>query len=147
MSKQPLALLIGSMLLLWIGCAGSKKSAEGTAKAKGPAVQVTSAEVFVEGEYRITTPTTLRIRRGFGEATVTLKRGNNVVRAFELERINSSNSTDLAFGYQGRSQSGMPTFDLTSLSQQKDGTYIIPYFAVPIQIEDRDYGLTLIIAE
>ncbi|HET6567286.1 MAG TPA: hypothetical protein VFG50_04920 [Rhodothermales bacterium] len=149
MTKRTLSLLTVSMLVLWIGCAGSNKATDETAKAKASdaAVQVTSAEVYVEGKYRATTPTTLRLRRGFGEAEVTLKRGNNVVRQFAVLRVNSSNGTDLVFGYQGRSQNGMPTFDLTSLSQQKDGTYVIPYFAQPILIEDREYGLSLIVEE
>lgn len=148
MIKQTLVLFIASIVLVTAGCAGSKKATSQQKTAKSSAALASqNAAVYVEGEYRVTTPATVRIRRSFGEAAVMLKRGNDVIRRFEVEPTHTSSSSDLAFGYQGQREGGIPTFDLMSLSQRKDGSYVIPYFSVPIQIVDRTNGLTLLVTE
>ena len=97
----------------------------------------------MDGEDRGTTPRTLQIRRAFGESTVSIRVGNEVVRRYEFERASSSNQSDLVYSFRGDNNDGMQTYDLTDLSQRGNRVYVVPYFEHPIRVEDRQYGLTL----
>lgn len=142
-------LLCTTMLVLWLGCGTSRESATpGEASAKPDAtasVEVIPAYVFVDGKARGTTPNTIHVRRGFGESVISLKVGNTVVRTFQVERAPTSNRSELDLTYQGRSSGTQSSFDITDLNTAQDGSYLIPYFSDSIQIEDRAYGLTLVV--
>lgn len=136
-----------AMLMLWLGCGGSRESTSPEVAAPANpvhAVTVTPAQVFVDGEDRGLTPKTLRVRRGFGESVISLHVGKNLVRTFELERARTSNRSELDLTPATGSRS---SFDLTDLNTTRNGVYLIPYFPGPVEVEDRQYGLTLIVEQ
>lgn len=103
------------------------------------------AYVFVDGRYKTVTPAEVTLRRSFSEALVTLRVGKRTVRTFEVERYNTSNRSTLDYSFSGSTQSGYLTFDLGELPVVKDTIHIVPYYTRPIQVQDRRYGLTLIV--
>jgi hypothetical protein len=103
------------------------------------------AYVFVDGRYKTVTPAEVTIRRDFAEALVTLRVGKRTVRTFEVERTNTSNRSTLEYSFSGSSQSGYLTFDLAELPVVKDTIHVVPYYERPIQVQDRRYGLTLLV--
>ncbi len=143
-------LLATFVLLLFLGgCASTSQEAQepavtknGAAKSKAPVLSKT-ARIFIDGDEKGTTPATVTVRRGFGESRVVLRQGLTLVRAFELERVYTSNGADLVYSFSGDNSSGETIYDLQELSQHKDGTYIIPFLGNSILIEDREFGLTL----
>lgn len=100
------------------------------------------ADVLVEGDYRSTTPGTIRIRRGFGERHIALYENGKPVRTYLLEPVYTSNRSDIAFFNPN------PTgpIDVQDLPTANDTLYTIPYFSQPIEIVDREFDLTLIVA-
>ena len=144
--KRPLLLsaLFGCALLV-AGCAltgpRTKKQAEPAKKAERVFPE-RRADVLVEGDYRSTTPGTIRIRRGFGERYVALHENGKPVRAFRVEPIYTSVRSDMA--YFDLNPTG--PIDVQDLPTDNDTLYTIPYFSGPIEIVDREFDLTLIVA-
>jgi len=138
-------LLSSALCLLWLGCSASREATPATAQANtGAAITVMSAQVFVDGEDRGFTPKTVQVRRGFGESVISLHVGQHIVRTFELERAHTSNRSELDLTPRTGRRS---TFDITDLNTTRNGVYLIPYFSGPVEIEDRQYGLTLVIEQ
>lgn len=100
------------------------------------------AAVYVDSRYRGLTPREIRVRRAFGETTVTLRRGEEVVRAMEVEWSRRSGSY-LPYLFGVDTDGTIPVYNLSDLDQAKDSTYIIPNLGVPIKVWDRMYGLTV----
>lgn len=100
------------------------------------------AAVYVDSRYRGLTPREIRVRRSFGETSVTLRRGKEVVRAMEVEWSRRSGSY-LPYLFGVDTDGTIPVFELEDLDQAKDSTYIIPNLGVPIKVWDRIYGLTV----
>ena len=147
--STPVLLLL--LVVLVLGCAPRKISkVEGDGGIED-AFNVESVTVFVEGRNRGVTPTTVNVVRSRGEYEVALVSGKEIVRFYEIghggdqrgpERhiINMDLERDLSgLGYR--------TFDLADLESPNDTLYIIPYVSQPISIDDRKYGLTIVITD
>ncbi len=100
------------------------------------------AAVYLDGRYRGLTPREIRVRRSFGETSVTLRRGKEVVRALEVEWARSTGSY-LPYLFGVDTEGTTMVYNVEDLEQAKDSTYIIPNLGVPIRIRDRTYGLTV----
>lgn len=145
---QFIALFAG--LLLLAGCSVSEKAVSPAPPATAQRADTTafvqkSARVFIEGREKATTPATLQVRRGFGEVEVVLVAGGNDVRTFEVERVYTSDASSLNFSFWGESSASGKEYDVQNLPTRKNGTVIIPYSPNPIVVEDREYGLTLLV--
>lgn len=139
------AIFILVMLVLLGGCRSSQKSAENDKKTSSV---YAATRVYVNGRDRGAVPGTVRVRRSFNEDTVVLRKGRTVLRRYELERVYTSNASELVYGFSGSNSAEGTTFDLTSLKVSKDSTtYIIPHLSKQFVVEDRQYGLTLVIAD
>lgn len=141
----PPALLI-LVLLLGTGCAqtGPTRPAFTSLQEDTSVVAVQGVRVFVGDDEKGLTPGTFQVRRSFGERMITLRKGREVVRVYEVEPVYTSNAADLAFGFDGDASGDVLRYDLTQLNVKKDGTFIIPHLGGrPLAIEDRQYGLTL----
>ena len=136
------------VLLLVTGCSGTSTSRPAfTAVDQDTSfAMISGIRVFVGDDEKGLTPGTFQVRRGFGEHLVTLRRGREVVRMFEVEPVYTSNAADLAFGFDRDTSGDMLRYDLSQLNVKNDGTYIIPHLGgQPLAIEDRKYGLTLVV--
>ncbi len=132
-------------LLLLMGCAQTERTKGPTRPAfavvePDTSLTVKSAQVFVEGKYKNTTPAVVHVRRGFGERLIILRQDKDTVRTFEVEFANSSSASDLRYSIEGQG-----TLDLLDLNVTRDSTFIIPYTPNGIVVEDREYGLTLVV--
>ena len=149
MRKISFVALATLFVLTAIGCASSKTNKD-AAEREGLA-DVESVRVFVEGRERGTTPMTLNIIRVRGEYEVELLQGRTLVRKFEIGHGGDQRSPERHAMYMdlARDQSGMGfrTFGLDDLETANDTLYMIPYLAQGITIEDRQYGLTMVITD
>lgn len=143
--KRPLLLsaLIGCVFL-GAGCAltGARPQQAEPAKKAEPVFPERRADVLVEGDYRSTTPSTVEVRRSFGERHVSLYVNGEMVRAFEVEPVRTSNRDWVSPTGSGP----MATIDVQNLPTQNDTLYIIPHFEHSVEIVDREFDLTLIVA-
>lgn len=107
------------------------------------------AWIFIDGMQQGTTPATVTLRREFGVDALSLHVGSRFeeVRRYEVERIITSSRRDLDYSFRGGFSNGTLTFNAAELSKDKDGTYVIPFYEVPIQIVDNDYDLLLIVKQ
>lgn len=136
------------LIVLVAGCA-SNKPEEGASVSRFTGEIV---EVFVGSRSRGATPMTLHVSRSRAEYEVTLKRGQDMVRQYEIALENATNSSperqavfmDLE---QDRGVMGMKTLSIDDLESRNDTLYYIPYYATSISIDDTDYGLTLVITD
>ena len=103
------------------------------------------ADVFVNDQYRGTTPQTIRIYRGRRELSVTLKQGRKTIRAFEVEETYSPNAGELDFSFYGTDEAGTLRFTVEELPTKDDLLFVIPFYQQLFTVEDNQYGLTLII--
>ncbi|GAB5519305.1 MAG: hypothetical protein RhofKO_15560 [Rhodothermales bacterium] len=104
-----------------------------------------AANVFVDGRYKGTTPATIRVRRDEQYRIVTLHDADgHTLRTYELENVLTSNGTELAYSFNGSDDMGMRSYDSGELPVN-DSSLVVPYFANPVQVEDRDFRLTLIV--
>jgi hypothetical protein len=151
-----LSLLILAGLLTLGGCSSSKSTAEQPPATPEGGEQAKAADakkhrtnqqayVFVDGEYVASTPAIVRVKRGFGAAAISLRVGKEERRRFEIEKARTSNRTTLDYSFGTDNFGGVQGYDLTDLNQNKAGTYFIPYYSHPIEVEDREYGLVLVV--
>ncbi len=148
--KRSLVLPLFSVfvILLLAGCAqtnetkGPTRPAFLVVEADTSVVPPKVAQVYVEGKRKNVTPALVRVRRGFGERVITLRQNDEVVRTYEVEITNSSSANDLRYSVDRNG-----TIDVMELNVTRDSTFIIPYFPNGIAIEDREYGLTLVVQE
>lgn len=145
MRRSVLFPLVFFVLLFSGGCSSSGGVTVIPATGGDPAFQTRNAFIFVDGKQRGVTPATVRIRRSFGTSQVSLRAGPEftILRAFEIEWTvtGSRTMTEFTFGNEDR------VYDLTDLSKTKDGTYVIPYFAHPVLVEDREFNFFIIVEE
>ncbi len=158
--KAVLAPLLLLSLLVFAGCAATTPGdaatdlTDSTVTVKGASGvrwQVRPAYVFVDGRRKGITPATYRIRRSFGTTEIklftSLRKGSVPARTFEVELAPTESRTRQDFSFNLSNAEGLPTLDVATLSRRKDGTVVIPYYRSPLQIKDRDFGLTLIVQE
>ena len=106
-----------------------------------------AVHVLVDGRDQGIIPMTVRVRRSFGTREITLWQAGKEIRTYEIELDLSSGSSQLLQGfYSSRSMDG-DAYDAESLPKAGDDTYIIPYSQRPLKIEDRQYGVTLLVGE
>ena len=132
--------LAGTALLP--GCAANKSI---------ESVPVKNAAIVVEGNHRGVTPATINIFRNRGEYNVQLMQGNKVVRQFEIgiggeQRGPERHILDMDLE-RDQSTFGLRTFGLDDFETPNDTLYVIPYIAQPIAVDDKEYGLTLVITD
>lgn len=133
------------VVLIVAGCA-TTSGGEEKASAREPA-EIRRAYVFVDGEAKAVTPATVVVRRGFGARLITLQVGQETERIFELETSYNSTTADLAYSYwpDASPTNDATTLDVGVLSTKNDTLFYVPYSSSPIEVEDRKYGLTLIV--
>lgn len=100
------------------------------------------AAIYIGKRYRGLTPREIRIRLGFGETTLTLRRGQTVVRDFWFERTGVA-GTYLPYLFGTDREGGALVYDVEDLEQLRDSTYVVPNLTRPFKIRDRRYGLTV----
>lgn len=139
--------MIRSLLvtLLVAGCTSIHEDAV-TPKAEAPP-GTESAAIFIDGKIRGNTPATVNIRRGFSEYSVTLNQGKRRVRTFEIEWGTSGEGSGLQYSFGAYTSGGYISYNLEDLPTRKDTIHVIPYFPHPVRVEDRQYGLTIIVTE
>lgn len=98
------------------------------------------AAIYVGKRYRGLTPREIRVRLGFGETSLTLKRGDQVVRGFEFERTGIT-GTYLPYLFGTDREGDALVYDVEDLEQLRDSTYVVPNLPRPFKIRDRRYGL------
>ena len=136
-------------ITLTLGCASNQNpEVEGQKLAVG--FEGESVQVFVGGRDRGFTPMTLRVRKSLGEYSVVLKKGEELVREFEVALESSSNRSperqavfmDLE---NDTGVMGLKTFGIEDLESRNDTLFYIPHYEADLSVDDVKYGLTLII--
>jgi len=101
------------------------------------------AEIYVGKSYRGLTPREIRVRREFGETTVTLSRGKKVLRVLDIEWSSRRSGSYLPYLFGVDTEGDALVYNIEDLEQSNDSTYVIPNLGVPIKVRDRQYGLTV----
>ena len=141
--KNLLIVTLVAVVFVLAGCASNKPGAK-------KMVQAESARVFIEGRDRGVTPMTLRVIRSRGEYDVRLVQGQKVVRVFELahggaQRSPERHAIEMDLG-NDNSAMGFRTLEVDDLESVDDTLYIIPYLPETVAIDDKKYGLTLLVS-
>ena len=149
MKKSIIYTLSLCSLALTFGCASLKTGEE---KGLDSMFEGESVQVFVGGRDRGFTPMTLRVRRSLGEYAISLKKGKELVRKFEVAMegsVNSSPERHAVFMDLENDQAvmGLRTFGLEDLESRNDTLYYIPFYSADLSIDDVKYGLTLIVTD
>ncbi len=111
------------------------------------AVKIEVADVYINDDFRGTTPGTIRVHRGRKELSVTLKHGKTIVRSFTLEEFYSQNTAEVVYSVSGTRPDGTLTFNVEDLPSRDKMNYVIPYFEERLTIEDNKYDLTIIVVD
>lgn len=134
--KYSLVLLVVAGVLFGVSCS-TMKPPTGEEWAK---LTDNQAAIYVGKRYRGLTPREIRVRLGFGETSLTLRRGNEVVRDFEFERTGIT-GTYLPYLFGTDREGDALVYDVEDLEQLRDSTYVVPNLPRPFKIRDRRYGL------
>ena len=132
--------------LLGLVIIGSACSTTKDGKKKS-GVRVQIADVYINDEFRGTTPGTIRISRSRQELDIALKQGKTTVRAFSVEETYGQNTAEVVFSVSGSRPDGSLTYTVEELPSRDKLNYIIPYFEERLTIEDNQYGLTIIVLD
>ena len=142
------------LMIFAAGCASNKPAGENDVEEKALAsiFEGESVQVFVEGRDQGFTPMTLRVRRSLGEYNISLKKGKEVVRKFELGlESNTTNSPERQAVFMDlqndNSVMGLKTFNIHDLESRNDTLFFIPNYDVNFSIDDVQYGLTLLVTQ
>lgn len=143
------------MLLLLAGCVSTPAGVSITSRTpkdttdSGGAWQPKQAWIFIEGVQQVSTPATVTVRRSFNISNVSLHIGPDFeeVRRYDIEWAVTGSRSALDFSFSGSIDGGYATFNVQELPKDKKGTYIIPYYAFPVQIIDHEYDLEIIVRE
>lgn len=130
-------------LVVLTGCTATK-SQQGADTA--PSATIQSANIFIEGKYRTITPAIIRVFREGRSKTVALRDANgNRMRLYELEFTPASHAaSEVAYSFWGNSNAGVAQFDTQNLPKT-DSSFVVPFYNRVVQIDDRDFGLTMLI--
>lgn len=143
--------LLVLLVLLAAGCSSSRPDADETAiKPEDAPPPAGNAWVFVNNRQRGTTPMTIHVRRSFEENDISLRVGPKfqVIRRYEIERAVSGNRRQLDFSFGSSSVAGgYRTIDVEDLRTTRKGIILIPYYEEPIQVEDHQYQLTILVEQ
>lgn len=148
MKKSALLLLPLVLIFIVAGCTSTNE----TGKQLSPLFEGESVRVYVGGRSKGVTPMTLHVSRVRGEYEVSLRKGKEEVRRFEIGLESSSNASpernavymDLD---NNTSVMGIKTFEMDDLESSNDTLFYIPYYPSTLSIDDAKFGLTLIISD
>ncbi|MBT8399674.1 MAG: hypothetical protein KJO98_04295 [Rhodothermia bacterium] len=136
--KYRLVLLFAGVALVGSSCS-SMKPPSGEEWAR---LTDNQAAIYIGKRYRGLTPREIRIRLGFGETSLSLRRGQTVVRDFWFERTGVA-GTYLPYLFGTDREGGALVYDVEDLEQLRDSTYVVPNLPRPFKIRDRRYGLVV----
>ena len=142
--RHTLFLTVAFISIAFLGCSSSKPGDASTS------INAESASVYVEGRDRGVTPMTLRVIRSRGEFDVRLMQGKEVVRIYELahggvQRSPEQHALNMDLESDNATM-GFRTLGLDDLESFNDTLYVVPYSPETIAIDDKKYGLTLLVS-
>jgi len=104
------------------------------------------AAIYVGKRYLGLTPREIRVRRSFGETSVTLRRGKDVLRRLEIE-WSARTGSYLPYLFGVDTEGDAVVYDLQDLERLNDSTYTVPNLGVPTKVRDPEFGLTVWITD
>lgn len=140
------ALFLGVLFLL-TGCTQTSPVAEEDVVADSSRVYTQAVHVLVDGDDVGQTPRTVQVRRGFGTRKISLWQAGEEFRTYEIEISNTVAGDQMLQGFWSTDSMEGDTYDVQSLPNNGEGTFYIPYTEYPIKVEDRTYGLTLLVRD
>ncbi len=143
---QFLSVLAVSILLLSACRSTSNVTAEGDGDGDSTRVYTNAVHVLVDGRDVGPIPQTIRVRRSFGTREISLWKAGEEIRTYEIPISPTSEGDQTRMGFFGSSSADGESYDVRTLPN-KDETYQVPYSDGPMKIEDRQYGVTLLIRE
>jgi hypothetical protein len=139
------------VVLVLGGCRSSSRTVDdddlGAATADTTELYTMAVHVLVDGRDKGTVPTTIRVRRSFGTQEVTLWQAGKEIRTYEIEISNTTEGTQTLQGFWSTRTMEGDSYDVESLPKDGEDTYRIPYTPNRITVEDRAFGLTMLISE
>lgn len=130
-----------------VGCRASSPAADApTDGAPVDTLYTRAIHVLVDGTDHGTIPQTLRIRRDFGTAKVSLWQAGKEIRIYEIEISNTSAGDQLMQGFWASPSIDGASYDVKMLPKDGEKIYLIPYSDRPMRIEDNEYGVTLLVS-
>ena len=149
MKLVPFVCLIAFLVLG--GCRSSSRTVEeesgGSAVVDTTELYTLAVHVLVDGRDKGTVPTTIRVRRSFGTREVSLWQAGKEIRTYHLEFSATTEGTQTLQGFWSTRTTDGDANDVESLPKEGDDTYLIPYTPNRIRVEDRAFGLTMLISE
>ena len=133
-------------------CSTTKKTAEEEGE-EGQLVRVSEelppvqqARIFLDGKDKGLTPRVLRVDRRFNYTEILLRIGKERVRIFEIERVASSNASEVLFSFSAEGSDGFyRELYVEDLPKKNDKYFYIPLLPNPLSITDRQYGLQILV--
>lgn len=143
----PLVLLLA--LVGVAGCASSKKAdAPEAGVTQRPELYGRQVYVLVDGKQRGSVPGTVRVRRGMGARMVSLWQAGAEIRTYELQTVATADGSQLSNSFFGEEDATSTVYDVAHLPTARgENNFIVPYSRHRITVEDRTYGLTIIVDE
>jgi hypothetical protein len=138
-----------AVLVLFSACRSSSGvvgDADGSPDADSTRVYTNAVHVLVDGRDVGEIPRTVRVRRSFGTRAVSLWQAGEVIRKYEIPIYPTSEGEQTRMGFWGTRSIDGETYDVRNLPNE-DETYQVPFSNGPMKIEDREYGVTLLIRE
>ncbi len=106
-----------------------------------------AVEVYINDEFRGTTPGTIRIYRARKEFAISLKQGRRTVRSFRIEDAYNKETVDFvreAIRSNTKTDLYLAVKDLPTRDKMN---FVVPFFEKPLTVEDNQYGLTIVIKD
>ncbi len=149
MHVQIISTLAVSLLLL--AACQSSSSLVGDGETDGgetdtSRVYTNAIHVLVDGRDVGTIPRTVRVRRSFGTRMVSLWQAGKEIRKYEIPISPTSEGDQTRMGFWGTQSLDGESYDVQNLPHEGE-TYQVPFSSQPMKIEDRQYGVTLLIRE
>lgn len=148
----PLLTILSLFCIAFTGCRSSAvqegdEAAEEVDGDSGPRLYTQAVHVLVDGNDVGTAPMTVRVRRSFGTREVTLWQAGDEIRTYEIEMVHTSDGIQTQQGFWSTPSSDGASYDVRNLPTSGESTFLVPYSAYPIKVEDQAYGVTLLVTE
>ncbi len=102
--------------------------------------------VLIDGRDAGPVPRTIRVYRSYGTREVSLFQQGKEIRKYEIGISATGVGEQARMGFWSSRSADGETYDVRTLPH-KDEVYLIPFSESPMRIEDRQYGLTMLIRE
>lgn len=140
-----------ALFVLLLASCRSTSDITGEAATVGPerdssVVYTNAIHVLVDGRDVGTIPQTVRVRRSFGTRVISLWRAGEEIRKYEIPIFPTSETEQTRMGFWSTRSVDGESYDVRNLPN-KNETYQVPFSNGPMRIEDREYGVTLLIRE